>query len=299
MIHRRSNTVLVDLVQTTTSDGIRLDGIFQAPESPGKAGLAVDAFCFVHGTGSNFYGSTLFDALGSRLLELGCAVLRVNTRGHDLMSTAATPRGGRRLGAAYEVVDDCRHDLSAWIDWLRQRAGPRVGLVGHSLGAVKCLYALAKEPHLDVACVAALSPPRLSHSWFRDSPESKPFLDTYTLAECHVLEGQSTALLDVKVPIPFVIAAGGFVEKYGPDERYNFLHFLPDVGCPTLITLGSAEVASNVAFRALPEALNSLAIPPGRLLVQVISGADHFYTGLRAELAGCIETWLRSAFRSA
>lgn len=291
--------MLVDLVQTTTSDGIRLDGIFQAPATPAKAGIAVDAFCFVHGTGSNFYGSTLFDALGSHLLDLGCAVLRVNTRGHDLMSTAATPRGGRRLGAAYEVVDECRYDLSAWVDWLRQRAGPRIGLVGHSLGAVKCLYALAKEPRLAVACAAALSPPRLSHAWFRDSPESKQFLDTYTLAQCHVQEGQSTALLDVTVPIPFVIAAGGFIEKYGPDERYNLLNFLADVGCPTLITLGSVEVASNAAFRELPEALSVLAIQPKRLLVQILAGADHFYSGARAELAGCIETWLRSAFDSA
>ena len=33
------------------------------------------------------------------------------------MSTAATPKGGVRAGAAYEIVDDCRHDLAAWTDW--------------------------------------------------------------------------------------------------------------------------------------------------------------------------------------
>ena len=56
-----------------------------------------------------------------------------------------TARGGLRLGAAYETVDDCRFDLLAWVAWLRQHVGPRVALAGHSLGAVKCLYAAAHD----------------------------------------------------------------------------------------------------------------------------------------------------------
>src|SRR4051812_47709352 len=104
--------MLVDLVNVTCRDGVRLDGSHQAPPSPGAGPL--DAAVCAHGTGSNFYGSTLFDALAATLLSLNVAVVRVNTRGHDLMSAAATPRGGRRLGAAYEVLDDCRHDLAAW-----------------------------------------------------------------------------------------------------------------------------------------------------------------------------------------
>src|SRR5580704_3717152 len=104
----------IELVQTWTADDLRLDGSYQAPPSRGVSGIAVDAFCLVHGTGGNFYNSTLFDGLAARLLQLGCAVLRVNTRGHDGISTASTRTGGKRLGAAYEMVDDCRKDLAAW-----------------------------------------------------------------------------------------------------------------------------------------------------------------------------------------
>jgi len=42
--------VLVDLVQTTTRDGLRLDGTYQAPAAPAGP-VSVDAFCLVHGTG--------------------------------------------------------------------------------------------------------------------------------------------------------------------------------------------------------------------------------------------------------
>jgi pimeloyl-ACP methyl ester carboxylesterase len=286
--------MLVDLVQTTTRDGVRLDGAFQTPPAAIAAALGLDGLCLVHGTGGNFYSSTLFDALAERLLQLGCAVLRVNTRGHDGVSTAVLARGGKRQGAAYEVMDDCRHDLAAWIDWLRQRVGPRVGLLGHSSGAVKCLYALAHEPQTPAACVVALSPPRLSYSWFCASPQSAEFLDEFTRAEGHVQAGQAATLLDVRMPLPYLITAAGYVEKYGPDERYNYLRFIGGVPCPLLVTFGSLEVEDNMAFRGAPAELEALAARRGRLGVEVVPGADHFYSGARQEVVGRVEAWLRA-----
>ncbi len=285
--------MLVDLVQTTARDGVRLDGALQSPPSSASPALPVDAFCLVHGTGGNFYGAPLFDDFAARLLQLGCKVLRANTRGHDLMSTAATPRGGRRLGAAYEVVDDCRHDVAAWVAWLRQNAGPRVGLLGHSLGAVKALYALAHEPDPSVACVIGVSPPRLSYSWFCSGDQRELFLATYAEAERLAREGRPEALMDVKFPLPFVVTAAGYLDKYGPDERYNVLNFVGGVRCPALVTLGSVEVENNVAFRGLPEALAPLCERYPRLRAEVVAGGDHFYTGARAEVVARVEEWLR------
>jgi alpha/beta superfamily hydrolase len=293
---RKEAALLVDLVQTTTRDGVRLDGAYLTPRDRVQPAIGVDAFCMVHGTGGNFYSSTLFDSLAERFLELGVGVLRVNTRGHDLMSTAVTAKGGRRLGAAYEVVDDCRHDLAAWIEWLKQRAGPRLALVGHSLGAVKCLYALAQEPQSAVAGVIALSPPRLSYSWFCTSPQGQEFLETYALAERHAQNGQPAALLDVKLPLPFVITAAGYLEKYGPEERYNYLQFIAGVRCPALVTLGTVEMENNMAFRGAPEALAGPASRHGQLTVATVAGADHFYTGVRADLITRVEAWLRETF---
>ena len=76
----RSPHLLADLIQTTTRDGVRLDGAYHAATRPGSAGLAVDAVCFLHGTGGSFYSSALFDVLAVRLLDLGVGVLRANAR---------------------------------------------------------------------------------------------------------------------------------------------------------------------------------------------------------------------------
>jgi pimeloyl-ACP methyl ester carboxylesterase len=279
----------VELVHVTTRDGVRLDGMLQLPSISTKA-WPIDAICCVHGTGGNFYGSTLFDALAARALEQGCAVLRVNTRGHDGISNAVTTKGGRRLGAAYEIVDDCRHDLAAWVEFLNSRSSARVAFVGHSLGAVKCLYALAKEPSVEVACVVAISPPRLSYSWFRDSPEGSKFLETYQRADALVQANEPGALLEVQLPLPFVITAAGYVEKYGPDERYNYLRFLKSVHAPTLITLGEIEIANNMAFRG---AADAIAQPAPKTPVAIVAGADHFYSQARDALVDTVDTWMR------
>ncbi len=281
-----------DLISTTTRDGVRLDGAYHAAHQPGAAGLALDALCFLHGTGGSFYSSPLFGLLAERLLALGVGVLRANTRGHDLMCTASTAQGARRQGAAYEVVDDCRHDVAAWMAWLSRVAGPRVGLLGHSLGAVKCLYAQAHEPSPPAACIIAVSPPRLSHSWFRGGEKAAEFMETYAQAERCVAEGRPETLIEVRVPLPFLITAAGYVEKYGPDERYNYLRFANEVRCPTLFTFGGLEVEQNAAFRGAPAEVQAKY---SRFQVETIPGADHFYSAGRDELAKCIEGWLRGA----
>ena len=282
----------VDLIQITTRDGVRLDGMFQPSLIASQ--IPFDACCLVHGTGGNFYSSSLFDALGEKLLSLGCGVLRINTRGHDGISNAVTAQGGRRLGAAYEMVDDCRHDLVGWIDWLKSKTGPRIGLIGHSLGAVKSIYTLALEKDLGLAGLAAISPPRLSYEWFCASPEGSRFLESYQKADALVNSGQGSALIEVKLPLPFVITAAGYVEKYGPEERYNYLKWLPRVSCPTLLTLGSIEAENNMAFRNIPEAIEEISkTRPMKLLTQVVlPGADHFYSGVRHLLGDELVRWM-------
>jgi pimeloyl-ACP methyl ester carboxylesterase len=285
---------LVELVRVTTADGVRLDGALHEPRDH-AADEGVDALLCVHGTGGSFYSSSLFETLARDFTARGVAVLRVNTRGHDAVSTAVTLSGPRRQGAAYEAVDDCRHDLSAWAGWLAERGYARVGLVGHSLGAVKAIFALANSPHLAVARLVALSPPRLSHSLFRSGPRAAVFCTTYEAAVEHIERGAGDTLMHVSFPLPMIITAAGYVEKYGPDERYDFLKHLPAVACPALVTFGAAELAEHIAFRDSPAAVEELAARNPRLAIAVIPDADHFYVNQHQALARQVREWLAAA----
>jgi pimeloyl-ACP methyl ester carboxylesterase len=287
--------MLVDLLRVSTADGFRLDGALQLPpDAAGRQKLPIDAALLVHGTGGSFYSSTLLTSVADGLLKLGVAVLSANTRGHDLVSTASTVDGPRRQGAAYEDMARCRQDIAAWLDLLADRGLGRVALIGHSSGAIKAVYSQAAKRHAAVERLVAISPPRLSYSHFAASSQSQAFLAQFQEAERLVREGHGERLLDVRFPLPYLVTAAGYVDKYGPDERYSIVPLARQLTVPSLFTFGSQEVATNVAFAELPEAFMELVQINAQLACEVIPGGDHFYTTCRGELVACIERWLRT-----
>lgn len=278
--------MFVELVRTTTPDGLRLDGALHAATDAGAAPYDL-ALC-LHGVQGNFYSSPLFDALVTPLAGQGIDVLRVNTRGHDNV----TAKGRRWQGAAFEVVDECRFDLLGWLDWARDRGYQRVLLLGHSLGAVKALYAVAHEAPSAVTGIIAMSPPRLSYEHFCAGEARDPFLQSMTEAQRLVDERQPDAMLLAKFPFPLRISAGSYVEKYGPGGRYDFLEFLSKVPCPVLLTLGSVELETMSAFRGLREAIADAIPPSSPVQITTIEGADHFYAGQHAALGLALMQWI-------
>lgn len=287
--------MIVDLVKTTATDGIRLDGALHLPQQGAASAIDVDAILCLHGVASNFYGATLMEEIAPPLLGLGVAVLWANTRGHDNVHTSYVSQRARRQGAAYETVDECRFDIAAWIDFLAERGFSRVALLGHSLGAIKSVYYQAHQPHDAVSHVIAVSPPRLSYQAFQNSEASSRFFEAITTAEQHVQQGRPDTLMEVGFPFPLLITAGGYVDKYGPAERYNILQFAQRLSCPTLFCYGGSELQQGgVAFAGLPEALAELPWPNENFSVTTIPAADHVYTGLRDVLAGEIVCWLES-----
>lgn len=284
--------MLVELVQTQTADRLRLDGALRTPVSAAPCQLTCDSAILLSGVGSNFYGSSLMRHLTEMLVDAGVAALSVNTRGHDGVSTASTPGGGRLQGAAYEIVDDCRHDVTAWADFLVERGFSRIALIGHSLGAIKSLYSQAHQPHGQVGKVVAISPPRLSHEDFRHGPQSTAFFESMSTAQQMADRGESNMLFQATFPFPIVMSAATYLDKYGPPSRYNILQFAPRVECPVMFIYGRDELENGgIAFAGLPKAIAALNwnTPPP---IEVVSEANHFYTGCFDPLSNLVKTGL-------
>lgn len=285
--------MLVELVKTTTADGLRLDGAL-ADLRPPTSNVLPSAAILLHGVAGNFYTSSTFEPLIPKLQSLGLAVLSVNTRGHDSVFGSMAGNVRRRFGAAYEIVDECRLDIAAWLEFLASRGHERIVLIGHSLGAIKAVYAQAHEKWPQVAAVVAASPPRLSYAAFTNSDESSVFWESYRTAEQMAADGRGEELFTSKFPFPLLITANAYIDKYGPAERYNILRFAADVPCPALFTYGSKELATGgIAFAGLPEALLALPKANHRSAV-VIDGADHAYTGTSEMLSAAIAGWLQT-----
>ncbi len=140
--------MICDFVQATAKDGVNLEGLVFVPE-----GGKVDAVgVWIHGLGSNFhrsYGRTT--KLAKLFNDSGIAFATFDTRGHDVIahsvrSDKRKKKGyrGITIGAAYERFEDSALDLDAIVDFLKKRF-KKIFLLGHSTGANKAVYYLARE----------------------------------------------------------------------------------------------------------------------------------------------------------
>src|SRR5262249_37671495 len=154
------------------------------------------------------------------------------------MSRAMVGEGAKRLGAAYEHMADCTYDWQAWIDFTQAAGYQRIGLWGHSLGATKSIYYMATQHDSRIKRVVAGSPPRFSYSAYTALDHAEEFMRMAAQAQQHLERGQPDALIDTLYPVPLLVTAEVFIEKYGPQEQYDILNHIPNVRCPLLVMVG-------------------------------------------------------------
>ncbi len=276
----------VELIRTKTADGVLLAGsLHRAEESNASSRSTV--WLLVHGTGSNFYSPGVLQSFSEQLVSGGHSVARINTRGHDIISSLSG-------GAAFESVSDCVHDLRAWVDELIRRDFSRVVLVGHSMGGVKAIFSQAHDPHPNVVAVIGASPPRFCHAKWQSSPQATPFRDHFRHATERVESGRGDELMLVQQPLPLWLTAAGFLAKYGPHDEYDFIPLLPRLSRPTLLIVGTASVESSPAFASVPEAVRQLQASQSNLHLELVSGANTGYTGHLDTPARLANEWFAS-----
>lgn len=289
-------TIQFELVDCVTEDGLRLHGAWQPATGEGPLkGLTVVTF---HGVGGNFYSSYLFRMVTPKLLNAGASVLWTNSRGHDGLTNGSGPKGGQ--GAAVEIVDDCRLDVQAWTQWIHQHvAVSRTVLWGHSLGAIKSLYAMAYSGLSEVKGVIASSPPVLSAQRFEQGQRRDEYLENLAEAQEKLNEEKDWDLIRVRYPFPLWIAARSYVDKYGPGERYNFLRFAPQIQRPTLFTYGALELQrAPETFAGVEDSIRKLPGADPWFDFRSIPRANHFYTEGVETLGEEIIDWLEQLAQS-
>ncbi|MFM9962944.1 MAG: alpha/beta hydrolase [Planctomycetaceae bacterium] len=266
------------LIRTKTADGVQLDGSLQRPVAQ-AARLSQDpntVWLLVHGTGSNFYSSGVLQAFTEQLVSTGHSVARINTRGHDIISSLPGARTPLTGGAAFESIADSVHDLRAWVDELIHHDFSRVVLVGHSMGGVKAIFSQAHDPHPNVVALVGISPPRFCHAEWQSSPQAAPFREHFRRATELVESGRGDELLLVQQPLPLWLTAAGFLAKYGPHDDYDFIPLLSRLTCPALLIVGTASVESSPAFASIPDPNRPQPAPSVQL--RLVPGANTGYT---------------------
>jgi len=254
----------------------------------------VDAVVIVHGLSGNFYSSKLLKELAQQMLKHGLSTVLVNTRGHDYLNSCVRMGRAQTLGAAVEIIDEAKFDLFAWHEFLADRGCKHVLLLGHSLGAIKSLYAQAYKPHPNVAAIACLSATRLSYDVLLASRGGDKFSQWLQNARDLVGQNKGDQLIFVDFPFPTWMSAMAYLRKYGDGERYNWLSFSDIITVPTLVAFGQIEMEENPAFMGMETDLSRLTSTRPNFTVEIVEAADHFYSARTLAVSELIVKWLQN-----
>lgn len=276
-----------DLIQAHTKDDILLDGAYFSPNKALPKDVLIDGALLIHGSAGSFY-SPMNRALAETITDAGFPCAAFNTTSHDV----AWGVPGRMFGTAYEIIDRCRIDLMAALDWMESKGMKRIALFGHSLGAVKAVYYKAIEQDPRVAALICCSPVRLSHNYFLRTEAADEHTKILKEATDLIDKGLPDALMEVKFPSPQLISARSYVDKHGPEEKYYLTRHIANITCPILFTVGTKENAPH--HRYCVEDVYSQVRERPYVRIKWVEGADHIYSDKLDELAVSVAEYIAS-----
>jgi len=190
---------------------------------------------------------SLFGPLVPKLLADGFGrAFRQHARARPPSSNAATIQGPKRLGSAYENVDDCRHDIAAWCDFFGFfRAVFQVGSRSSVTASAqsKAVHSLTHSPHRRGQTARCDFAAATFASILLNSEHREEFFDAkYHAAEQAVAAGGSR-------PTPGTSRFHSnscsrqrtISTSTGPAERFNVLNQIDQLRLPSLFVFGESR----------------------------------------------------------
>ena len=279
--------MLVDLISVVNREGLTLDGAFYAPAAGVQYPGPVDAMLLIHGSRGNFCDPAT-KAMAQDLSAAGIACLALNTNAHDTLWY--NPPGDNYKGNAFEILENTMSDLRAGIDHLEQRGYRAVGLLGHSMGAVRVAYYAATQDDPRVAAVVPVSPVRLSYSHYLESVDAAEFRANMETAQRLMDAGNPDGVFRVNFPIPQFFSAASYLDKHGPFEKYNLLNLADRIRTPLLALNGSRE--THTRLKDMAQDLARAAVNSPAAAAIMVDEGEHSLVNRTPEASAAVLQWL-------
>jgi esterase/lipase len=287
-------------LRITTEDKIILQGIIYRPDKLGSK-----AYLHIHGMSGNFYENRFLDVMAEELTKNGYAFMSINTRGHDVI--ADFPISGpkeeyKRIGDAYEIFEECLLDIKPAIDYLQQNGYTEIILCGHSLGAVKVAYYIAKTQDPRIKKLILMSPPDMIGLAEAESYHK----DLLQQAQKMISEGRGEELLPIEIWDDYRLSAKTYVNLNTRDYPVDVFNtydknkpsILSEIRIPTFAFLGEKDDAAILPQREALETIKAKMINAPIFDIDIIEGAPHSYFGREEIMAKKIIEWLKKSVKN-
>jgi pimeloyl-ACP methyl ester carboxylesterase len=290
----------MDFLYVRTKDDLRLQGVHYEP------GVKETAVLLVHGMSGNIIENYFAHVLGQTLTKNDVGLVYSHNRGYghinDIATSKLKEKGGYntvRLGANFEVFEDCLMDIDAWINEVKRLGYKKIVLMGHSLGCNKIIYYFSQRKPKDVVGMILASPPDLIGQLKPEyQPDAKELLEE---AQMNVKNGHPRKLLSKNLWDWFYLSGQTFLSLFTEGSNSDNLPIMrnPDkwnqlasLTVPILAFMGEYD---DIAIRHLSEDLNLIkkrAVGTSSFTQKLILKASHTYDGQEEVVASEVLNWI-------
>lgn len=281
-------------VRIVTKDNLILSGNFYSPDKVTKK-----AILHIHGMCGNFYEKSFLDYMAEEFTKNGYSFLSTNNRGAGTFfdfPIKGRKEAHKRIGNAYEKFEECIYDIKAGLDFLEKEKFTEIILQGHSLGAVKAAYYVAKTKDKRVSKLVLVSPPDMI-----GIVEDKGHAKRMTLSKKLIKEGRGNEILPELLWGLAWNSATTYVNLFERSTAVDVFNTydkqapscIKDITIPILAIFGGTDDSAILPVGEALEVIKSKAKKAPRFDTLVVGKAPHSYFGHEQQLARGIASWLK------
>lgn len=282
-------------IRVTTEDKLILQGLLYEPDQ--KTNKVI---LHIHGMAGNFYENRFLDAMAKTFTDNAWAFLVPNTRGHDFIAdfpVAGDKEEYKRIGNFREKFEECVFDVKAWLDFADLQGFKEIVLQGHSLGAVKVVYYIAKTEDKRVSKMVLVSPPDMVGL----AEAEKDHKELLILAKKMVSEGNGDEILPKFLWDWYYLSAKTYIdfgERDNPIDVFNTYDkdktsVISNIKVPVLAFFGSKDDAAILPVSEALEVIKKKAANTPKFDTAIVEEAPHSYFAHEQEAADLVLNWLK------
>lgn len=285
-------------VEMKSTDCISMHGVLFEPDE--KTDTIV---IHHHGMEGNFYENTFIPFMAETYTNAGIAFLTYNNRGHDYICDLKrdTPDGVKSIkgGTAFERIADNAMDVEGAVKYCENKGYSKLILQGHSSGANKIVYAIAKKK-INVYATILLSP--CDDFGLYASETSAEEINNYRqLAKRMIAEGKEEDFMPKEAYMGTLISArtylecseeGSAIDVFPYRDKENPFTYFSKIATPIFISFGTKGDYLMQEFSYVEDLLNSRKAETVEISFNLIEGAAHNYRNHEQELSDKIVNWI-------
>ncbi len=288
----------MELINTQTKDELKLYGNITHTEA--KDSIIIH----IHGMSGDFYTNSYYPFMHDYYSKNNIAFLAGENRGVHSIKLTTKGNDFVNIGNAFEIFEECIHDIQVWIDYAEQSGYKKIYLQGHSLGPSKISYYVDQVNPKNIVGLIYISPSDML-GLVHDEYGNKDHKILYPEAKKLVAEGKGDQILSHILWESEYLSANTYLNFFSDISKTAIFNYgRQDLGwdvvnriyLPVLAITGTKDdgiVTSMDSYKAMDLLKRQLKSSP-KVTTKIYEGAEHGFDGYEKQIVEDVVEFVKS-----